>query len=277
MRITIATALVAVSLIALGGCKQAATSGNEAAANSAAASTDSISGTWKADAASVKFDQKPDEILVQNGQYSCKSCVPQITLAADGAFHPVTAPYSDEMSVKVVDDHNIVRASKKSGRQTGETKFSVSADGNTLTGSFVDTSVPNAPAGKGTFTEARVGPAPAGAHAVSGQWKPTKLADFNDAALTSTYKIDGDTLHMSSLSGTSYDAKLDGSDTPIKGDLAGTTASVKKTGDNSFEETDKRGGKVVGVFTFTANGNTAAATYENKEDGSKVTYTANKQ
>jgi len=272
---TIAVAFAAASMLAIAGCKQAGT-GNSASGNAAASSTDAISGTWKADASSVAFNQKPDEMLLQNGQYSCKSCVPPVTVAADGAFHAVKTPYSDELSVKVVDAHNVVRASKKGGRQTGETKLTVSADGNTLTGSFVDTSVPNAPEGKGTFTETRVGPAPAGAHAISGQWKPTKLSDFNDTALTFSYKLDGDTLHMTSPGGTSYDAKLDGSDTPIKGDLAGTTASVKKT-DNGFTETDKRGGKVVGVMTFSSANGAANVTYENKEDGSKVTYTAKRQ
>jgi len=269
-------AMAAAAVLAIAGCKPAAT-GNGTGGNATASGGDAISGTWKADAASVKFDQKPDEMLLQNGQYSCKSCVPPVAVAVDGAFHPVTTPYADEMSVKVVDAHNVIRASKKGGRQTVETKLTVSADGNTLTGSFTDTSVPNAPPGKGTFTETRVGAAPAGAHAISGQWKPSKLTGFNDTALTVSYKLDGNTLHMTSPGGTSYDAKLDGSDAPIKGDLAGTTASVKKTGDNSFQETDKRGGKIVGVMTFTAANDSASATYENKEDGSKITYSAKKQ
>jgi hypothetical protein len=279
MRKTITAALAAASLLALAGCKQTTTGGNEAAENaSAPASAAAIDGTWKADVDSVQFDQKPDEYLLQAGQYSCKSCVPSVTVAADGAFHPISTPYADSLAVKVVDDHNIVRTSKKSGRQVGETKVTVSADGNTLTGSFTDTSSPNGPAGKGTFVETRVGPAPAGAHAVSGQWKPSKLQDFNAEALTFTFKTEGDTVHMSSGTGQSYDAKFDGPDVPIKNDIAGTTASVKKTGDSSFQEIDKRGGKVVGVFDFSVSADGKGhGSYENKEDGSKVTYTATKQ
>jgi carbon monoxide dehydrogenase subunit G len=281
MRKTIIAALAATSLLALAGCKQTTTSGNEAAENAAvpasvAAAT--IDGTWKADVDSVQFDQKPDELLLQGGQYSCKSCVPPITVAADGAFHAITAPYADSLAVKVVDDHNVVRTSKKAGRQVGETKLTVSADGNTLTGSFTDTSSPTGQAGKGTFVETRVGPAPAGAHAVSGQWKPAKLQDFNAEALTFTFKTEGDIVHMSSGTGQSYDAKFGGPDVPIKNDIAGTTASVKKTGDNSFQEIDKRGGKVVGVFDFSVSADGKGhGSYENKEDGSKVTYTATRQ
>lgn len=282
MRKTAMAALAAASLIALGGCKPAGTAGNQAAANgsgnAAATAAGSIEGTWKGDIDSVQFDQKPDEYLLQGGQYSCKSCDTPYTVAADGAFHPVSLPYADSMAVKVADDHNIQRMAKKGGRQVGETKMGVSADGNTLTSSFTDTSVPNAPPSKGEFTETRVGPAPAGAHAVSGQWKPAKLANFNAEQLTTTYKLDGDMLHMTSPSGYSYDAKLGGADAPIKGDISGTTASVKKLADGSYEETDKRGGKVVGVATFmTGSDGKLHVSSEDKLNGSKVTYTATKQ
>jgi hypothetical protein len=281
MHKSIMTALVAASIIALGACNKQAGS-NEASAETNAATPgvggDLISGTWKADVDSVVFDQKPDEMLLTGGQYSCKSCVPTYTVAADGGFHPVNLPYADSMAVKVVDDHSIVRTSKKGGKQTGEVKIAISADGNTLTGNFVDTSNPSGPAGKGTFVETRVGAAPAGAHAISGQWKPSKLQDFNSEALTFTYRLDGNILHMNSGTGQSYDASLDGTDVPIKGDIGGTTASVKKTGDDSFEETDKRDGKVVGVFNFSVDADGKGhGVFENKEDGSKVTYTATKQ
>lgn len=279
---TITAALAAASIIALGACnKQAASNEASAGSNASApvtAGADMLSGTWKADIDSVQFDQKPDEMLLAGGKYTCKSCVPTYTVPADGAFHPVSLPYTDNIAVKVLDAHSVERMTKKDGRQTGDTKLTVSSDGNTLTGTFTDTSVPNAPAGKGTFVETRVAAAPAGAHAISGQWKPSKLQDFNAEALTFTFKVEGDTLHSQGGTGTSFDAKLDGTDTAIKGDLAGTTASVKKTGDNSFEETDKRGGKVVGVFDFSVDANGKGhGSFENKEDGSKITYTATKQ
>ena len=283
MRMTFTAALAAASLVALAGCKQTTVAGNEAAANESAnaaapAAAGSIDGTWKADIDSVQFSQKPDEYLLQGGQYSCKSCVPTFTVAADGAFHPVSLPYADSYAVKVVDDHNIVRTQKKGGRQVGETKVTISADGKTLTGSFNDTSVANAPPSKGEYTETRVGPAPAGAHSISGQWKTSKLANFNAEQLTTTYKMDGDTLHMSSPSGYSYDAKLDGPDVPIKGDIAGTTASVKKLADGSYQETDKRDGKVVAVATFmAATDGKLHVVSEDKLAGSKFTYTATKQ
>jgi hypothetical protein len=281
MRKTIAAALAAASMIALAGCRQTNVGGsNEASENAAAPVTvaGAIDGTWKADIDSVQFDQKPDEYLLKDGQYSCKSCVPSYSVAADGAFHPVSLPYADNVSVKVVDDHNVVRTAKKGGRQVGETKMTVSADGNTLNGSFTDSSVPSAPSTKGEYTEIRVGPVQAGAHLVSGQWKPSKLANFNAEALTTTYKVTGDEFHFSSPSGYSYDAKLGGPDVPIKGDIANTTASVKKLSDGSYEETDKRDGKVISVTTFGvgANGKLSVVA-EDKTNGSTTKWTATKE
>ena len=268
-------AFAAASLLAIAGCNKPAATEN--AATETAAAAGDINGTWVADIDSVKFDQKPDEYLLQAGQYSCKSCTPAYTVAADGAFHPVSTPYADSMAVKVVDDHNIVRTAKKGGRQIGETKVAISADGNTLTGSFTDTSVEGSPAQKGEYIEDRVGPAPAGAHSVSGQWKPAKLANFNAEAMTFTIKVDGDTFHYSSPAGYSYDAKIGGPQVPIKGDLAGTTASVTKT-DNGYLETDKRDGKVVGTTTFTVGADgKLQGVGEDKLAGSKTTFTATKQ
>lgn len=268
-------ALAAASLPALSACNQQPAAGNNATGTTAA-SADAINGTWKADIASVKFDQKPDEYLLKDGQYSCKSCVPSYTVAADGAFHAVSLPYADSIAVKVVDDHTIQRMSKKGDRQIGESKVTVSADGNTLNGEFTDTSVANAPPGKGQYTESRVGPASAGAHAVSGQWKPEKLANFNEESLTIAINVEGDTFHFSSPSGYSYDAKIGGPDVPVKGDIAGTTAAVAKSG-GSYVETDKRDGKVVGTTTFSvgADGNLNVVG-EDKLSGSKTTWTATK-
>jgi hypothetical protein len=154
----------------------------------------------------------------------------------------------------------------------------VSADGKTLGIDWNDKTVANAPPSTGHVDETRVAAGPTGAHAISGQWKPAKAENINPETLTITFRADPDMLHMSSPSGTSYDAKLDGTDTPIKGDAAGTTASVKKLSDTSYQETDKRDGKVVWVGTFAvgADGKLNVQS-ENKLDGSKFSYSADKQ
>ena len=282
MRTTIMAALTAASLLALSACKQPTTTNatSTASDNSSASSATQtgIDGTWKADVTTAKWDQKPDQYLLKGGTYDCKSCTPPWTVPADGAFHAVSGhPYFDQASVKVVDDKTIQQATKLKGRDTGGSTMTVSADGNTLGIDFKDLTIANAPPSTGHVDETRVAAGPAGAHAISGAWKPSKAANINAETLTVTFKADADTLHMSSPGGTSYDAKLDGTDTAIKGDPAGTTASVKKLSDSSFQETDKRAGKVVTVTTFTvgADGKLSASS-ANMLDGSKFSWIANR-
>jgi len=281
MRRTIMAAMAAASLIATSGCKQQATT-NETATNvstdnaAATASAGDINGTWKADVNSVQFDMKPDEYLLQNGKYSCKSCTPAYEVAADGTDHPVKLPYADMDSVKVVDEHTVKEVLKKGGKVVNEATTTISADGNTSTTAFTDTSAPGAPA-KGEFVETRVGAAPAGAHAVSGQWKPTKLSNFNDAALTFTVSVTGDTYKSSSPDGTSFEAKIGGPDVPITGDIAKTMVSVTKEG-NAYKTTRKRDGKVVSSTTFTvgADGRLHAEN-KNEMNGAVTKWIADKQ
>jgi hypothetical protein len=284
MHKTIIVAAAAASLLALAACnKERGTSGNAATPTaptehaSALAGAAAINGTWEADLTTLRMPAT-DRYLLKDGKFYCITCVPPLTLAADGAFHPVAGrPYADSMAIKAVDDRTVTRTGKKGGRVTGEIKWTVSPDGNKLTYEFVDSSAPNAAPVKGKYRAIRVAPAPAGAHAISGTWNIDTLESLSKEGLTVTYKLDGDTLHMSSPAGQSYDAKIGGADVPIKGDIAGTTVSVKKIGDNSYEEINKRGGKVVGVTTFTvAPDGKMQVKIEDKERKQTINYTAAK-
>src|SRR5215204_475409 len=177
MRRTIAAAMAAVSLIAVAGCNRQTASNDNAALENAAvpAAADAISGTWKADLATATVEQEPDRVLLQNGNYSCDTCVPKISIPADGAFHPVSgSDYYDSAAVKVVDDKTVNLTRKKGDKVVGEFTRQLSADGNTLTTKFKDSSVPNAPPVIGEVSARRVAPVPAGAHATSGSWMPDK-------------------------------------------------------------------------------------------------------
>ena len=273
--------LSGVSMLTLAACQQSGSTTNQATNTTTTTTTSSatngtIDGTWKGDVSSVKFEQKPDEFLLQNGKFDCKSCIPPVTIAADGAYHPVTNhAYYDEESIKVVDDKTVQQSTRLKGRETGHATMTVGADGKTLTINWTDTSVANAKANTGSFVENRVASGPAGSHALSGSWTPAKIAAVNQEAITLTLKADADMLHMSAPTGISYDAKLDGSPTPIKGDPAGATASVKRLSDNSYQETDTAGGKVVNVTTFTlgADGKLTLVSMDPR-NGSKTTWTA---
>ena len=88
---------------------------------------------------------------------------------------------------------------------------------------------------------------PASGNLVSGSWHPEK-ANASAAALTWTFKVNGDELTMTSLTGQSYTAKLDGTEAPFKGDPGVTSVSVKMHGKDTLEETRKRDGKVIAIF-----------------------------
>ena len=239
-----------------------------------------FSGTWKADLSSVQTPQKPDVFMIKGGVYTCRSCAPAVMVRADGAFHHVTGhPYYDEESVKVVDARTVAFAQRLKGKAVGHSARTVSPDGKMLTFTFTDTSSPTGKIVTGSGTERRVGPAPAGAHAVSGSWRTDKYDNVSDAGLLVSYKLVGDMLQMSTPTGESYQAKVGGGAVPIHGDPAATMASIRRLGPATLQETDMRAGKPVGVTTMTLNrdGRTMSVVYEDKVLATRMAYKAVKQ
>jgi hypothetical protein len=269
-----ASALALVT--ALGACKQDAAT--DTATTSETAQGTGIDGTWVIDLASVKFAGKPVDLLLKDGKYSCNSCVPQVTVAADGTFHAVAGlDYADEFSVKVDSPTQDTTAVRKGGAAVGTTVFTVSADGKTLTRNFTDTSIKGAKPVTGTSTLERIGEAPAGAHALSGKWNRGKFENYSEEALTSTDASPADSLKMTGADGTSFDAKLDGSETPITGDPAGATVSVTKTGDNTWHTVTKIKGKEVGSSDMTLDGGVLHITSIDTATGNKTSYDAKRK
>ena len=237
-------------------------------------------GTWKFNLNDAQFPKKPDVYLLQDGMYHCKTCVPPIDVKADGQDQPVKGqPYIDSVSIKVVDDRTIEEVDTKNGKKVTTSKTVVSQDGKTANFEFTDSSNTNADpvTGKGTITQVTKGPA--GSHALSGSWVTSKLETVSDNGLLVTFKVDGDSLSMTNPTGQSYVAKLDGTDSPYKGDPGTTSVSVKSMGKNTIEETDKRDGKVISVARMTvgSDGNTMTFKVEDKLHGSNSQFTATKQ
>jgi len=227
-------------------------------APAAAVAQSNFNGTWKIDTSKERGSTKPYVYLLQNGMYHCSSCVPPINIKADGMDHKIVgSPYIDASSVKVVDERTVEITTKKGGKVVGTSKLAASADGKTLALAFTDSSNTNSDPVTGSATLKQVSPGPAGSHAVSGSWV---LAKFNqsDNGLTFTIMVHGDEVMMSSPTGQSYTAKLDGPDAPYKGDPGTTSVSVKRVGANTIVETDKRNGKPIGVghMTVSADGKT---------------------
>jgi hypothetical protein len=238
-------------------------------------------GTWKIDTNKIDFPKKPDVFLLQNGMYDCKTCTPPYQVKADGTDQPVSGhPYFDTVAIKVVNDHEIEETDKKSGKVVSTSTTTVSSDGSTLMFTFSDSSNTNGGppvTGKGEAT--RVAKGPAGSNAISGSWRTTKWESLSDNATTWTYNVSGDQLTMTSPAGQSYTAKLNGAEAPMKGDPGVTSVEVKMLGKDTLEETDKRDGKVIGVWKMTvaADGKTAKASYDDKLQERATDFIATKQ
>ena len=246
-----------------------------------AAAQSALNGTWKIDMSKVDFPEKPDVFVLQKGMYTCKTCVPPYTVKADGKDYAVKGhPYYDTVAIKVVDDHTIDETDKKDGKVVATSTSTVSGDGDTLHFSFSDSSNTNGgPAVTGRGQAARVAKGPAGSAPISGSWRTTGIQGLSENATVFTYKVSGEEITMVAPTGQTYTAKLGGPDAPMSGDPGVTSVSVKMVGTNTFEETDKRNGKVIGVFTMTvaADGKTAKGSFDDKLQNRTSAFVAEKQ
>ncbi len=276
MKIMTSTAMAAVLAVTLPACERQPAAGGEVT-EAAAASLAALNGTWTVDLASLKFGGRPDEVMVKDGSYNCATCIPPLTLAADGQFHPVAdRPYYDSASVKIVDDRTIEIHRRKGDKEVSSLVQQVSADGKTATYRFIDMTTPGQKV-EGSSTSTRVGEVPAGAHAVSGQWQPDKVGDYSEEARDITFAVNGETV-TSTAQGQTYVAQLGGPAVAVQGDTGGTTVKVERAG-NGIKETFIRGGKEVSVAMITpgADGRSISYSGTDPRDESTTTFTANKK
>ncbi|MBV9302156.1 MAG: hypothetical protein JOY62_08460 [Acidobacteriaceae bacterium] len=236
-------------------------------------------GTWRTDMDQYKPPAKPSVFSLNNGMYSCSSCSPKIEVKADGQDQPVTGQSYDTISVREVDPKSIALTTKKGGKTISDQTRTVSDDGNTLT--LKNTLHPENSDQEVTVevTYTRVGGKPArGANGISGSWRVNKVKESENGR-TTTYTSNGDELSMSTATGESYTAKLDGNDYPVKGNYSFNSVSLKRINECTIEETDKRDGKVIGVakMIVAPDGKKMTTIYTNKLTGTTSTYVAEKQ
>jgi hypothetical protein len=236
-------------------------------------------GTWKEDTSTAKITQEPDVLLLKDGMYTCKTCVPSYTIKADGSDQPVSGnPYLDTVSVNASDEHNVVITDKKNGKTVETLTFKIAPDNKSFTVDFTGTSE-NGASYSGTGGANRVAAGPSGSQPISGSWMRTAMKNASDSLVTYTYKVDGDMLTMTDPTGDSYTAKMNGTEAPMKGNPGITSVTVKKMGARTMLETDMRDGKVVETTrsTVAMDGKSMTVVDSNKLTHRSVTYTANKQ
>lgn len=237
-------------------------------------------GTWKFDLDESQSSTTQYTYLLQDGIYHCPTCDPPLEVKADGRDHKITGePCYDTVSLKVVDAHAIEETEKRNGKTVGNTRMTVSPDGDTATVEWRESCNAQGEVVAGKDLMARVSQPPRAAHAISGSWRITKRMNRSENALVVTLKLAGDTFSFTDPSGQSYTAKLDGTETPFRGDLSNTLVSVRRIDEHTIEETDKRGGKIVEVtrFTVSADAKTMTVSMADKANGTTRQFVSHKQ
>lgn len=236
-------------------------------------------GVWKVDLASAQLPDRPYVQSLQDGIYTCSSCVPVYSIPADGEMHRVEGfPYWNETSMRIVDGQTVEEAQRLNGRAVGASRSQVSADGSTLTLTWTDTSAPDGAVSSGESTMSRIAAGPAGAHAISGSWRSEAVSSVSEASLTATMRLADGVFSLRSGNGYSYEARLGGPAVPINGDLAGATATVRQLPDGSIEETDHINGEAVSVMTVTpAADGSMTIKFEDLKVGTTTSYSLIRQ
>ncbi len=211
-------------------------------------------GTWKIDLPSSKMPEKPLNYLLQNGTFKCLSCVHnRIDVKADGQDHPTNpdataASYADHVNVRVVEPNSILITYKVKGKIMSEETDTVSSDGQSMTQKNVDYSVNSSDPTRDEWEFARVSSGPAGSQSISGEWRATKISKASSNEITVTFQSTPNGLKMTDPNGWGFDAKFDGKQYPEIKDPGHTMVSLRRSDDRSFEVTQTRAGKVVGIF-----------------------------
>jgi len=234
-------------------------------------------GTWKTRLDSLQFSGKPDVYEINNGTYDCKSCAPPFKIKADGTDQAVPDhAYLDHEAVKILSASAIEITDKKAGKVMATLTMTVTGDGSKFTGKF--TSYVGEKPFSGSYTEKRVGPGAAGAHALSGSWMQDSMTDMSDVARMVRLESTPSGLKMI-WNGQTTDAKFDGKEYPVVGDPGKTTVTLKKVSDTQLEETDRRQGKVFDIIVWTVAADGKSITYEDTDPvhGTKTTSVLEKQ
>ena len=237
----------------------------------------SFDGTWKMRADSLKVSGKADEFAIADGVFTCTSCDPALKVKADGTDQKVSGhDYYDSIAVKVIDKNTVEETRKRAGKTISTVTLTVSADGKTLTGKFIDYN--GAKPATASFTQKRVAAGPAGSHAISGGWLQSSLSDANDALSTVAYRMTNEGFSMNS-NGQSYKAKFDGKEYPVEGDPGKTLVTLKRIDGGTVVETDSRAGKVTDEVRLAAakDGKTITVTDKDLIHGQTTTMTLEKQ
>ena len=218
----------------------------------AAFAASAFDGTWTFSADHIQLSKKPEIQLLSNGEFTCKTCRDTSTIKADGTDQALKHdPNADTIAITVVDDRTVNVVYKLGGKTVRTSKWVASADGKSFDAE--ETSLYGAQPTLYKERLTRVGEAPAGAHALSGTWRPSKMLSASGPGVMVTYAMTADGFMMNS-NGQSYTAKFDDKTYPVTGDPTKTMVNLKKISDTEVIESDSQKDKVVEIIQMTARG-----------------------
>lgn len=233
-----------------------------------------LTGDWQINLDSASWENDVSTYVLADGQYTCETCIPPYSVAADGEWHDVDRPGSDSQMVEIVDDRTVRMASRRDGEDLGSSTYTISEDGQSATIEFTD--LDGEEPVEGSATLVRVADGPEGAHAMSGGWTVGGISDMSDSGLTFSYAVDGDQF-TSTGNGTSFTATLGGEAVAIEGSAAGVMVAVESLDGGGYRETYTLDGEVTSVTDLTVDGDTLSGVSNDPRDGSSVSWTASRQ
>lgn len=214
-----------------------------------------LEGVWRIEPERIEQRGEPVTRLLKGGRYECRNCVSHYSVRADGRFHPIVGQDFDEVAVRAVDPRTVEFRFRKGGKHAMTEVDRVSADGATLTMEVVDASAPNGRPQRSATRLSRVGTPPAGAHAVSGEWRPVGT-DAPEDELSLIVRTSGGAVTMVQPTGRRFTATPGGPAVPIAGDVAGRMMRLERAGANGLRLITSIAGKMMaeGMMTAAADG-----------------------
>src|SRR4051812_12661998 len=87
-------------------------------------------GTWRPDPQRPPADKPPEELLLSDGIFTCRSCEPPYELPADGRDHAIDGhPQFDVLAITVVDERTVRRIGRRDGSTVIDSTIVIEAGG----------------------------------------------------------------------------------------------------------------------------------------------------
>jgi len=238
----------------------------------------SFDGTWKTNPDQTKFSSEPVTVSLSDGIFDCTSCAPKIHVRADGSDQSFPTLPQDTVAVREIDSRTVKLIMKRNGSVTSEQVYTAEPDGRTLDATTIIYPTEGTTPQVLESTSERIGLPVPNSNAVTGSWR-TQKTSVSESLLFTTFKPSGHELSASWPIGTSWTARFDGRDYPVKRGYRADSVSLKRLNDHTIEVTYKLHRYLMRVDTLTVSddGKTMTNVSEDKLTGRITTRSATRQ